>query len=121
MTTQVWPAAGVPPKPLFGSYDERLKSFNGEFQPDVGPPSRWPRSSKAMLEVSFRVFLTAAQRLALIDFWGTACKMGALPFTMNDPMSGQSGLVWFWAGEPAISCMGPKTAFNAEIRIRRFV
>lgn len=120
MTTQVWPAAGVPAKPLLGSYSERLKSFNSEFQPDVGPPSRWPRSSMAMLEVSFRVFLTAAQRLNLLSFYVTTCKSGSLPFTLDDPMTG-AGYTWFWVSEPAISSLGPKSAFNAEIRIRRFV
>lgn len=120
MTTQVWPAAGVPPKPLVGSYDERLKSFNAEFQPDVGPPSRWPRSSKAMLEVSFRLFLTAAQRLNLLTFYVSVCKSGSLPFTLNDPMTGAS-YTWFWQTEPAVSSLGFKNAFNADIRIRRFV
>jgi hypothetical protein len=120
MTTQVWPAAGVPPKPLFGSYGEEIVDFNAEFTPDVGPPSRWPRSSKAMLEVSFRVFLTAAQRLSLLSFYVTACKSGSLPFTLDDPMTG-TNYTWFWAGRPRINALGQKNAFNAEIRIRRFV
>ena len=120
MTTQVWPAAGVPAKPLFGSYDERLRSFTAEFQPDIGPPNRWPRSSKAMLEVSFRLFLTAAQRINLLTFYVTTCKSGSLPFTLDDPMTAVN-YTWFWTGEPAMSSLGPKSAFNAEIRIRRFV
>lgn len=120
MTTQVWPHAGVPPRPLFGSYSEQIRSFNAEFQPDVGPPSRWPRSAKAMLEVSFRIFLTAAQRGALVTFYVTDCKSGSLPFTLDDPMTGASALVWFWAEEPRISSRGAKNAFDADIRIRRF-
>jgi hypothetical protein len=120
MSTQVWPAAGVPAKALAGSYQEQLKSFAAEFTPDVGPPSRWPRSSKAMLEVSFRIFLTAAQRQNLLTFYVNTCRSGSLPFTLDDPMTAVN-YMWFWMEAPAINLQGAKTHFNAEIRIRRFV
>lgn len=120
MATQVWPSAGVPNKPLWNTYSEQLRDFNSEFQPDVGPPSRWPRSSAAMLEASWRLRLDAAQRLALLAFYVTTCKGGALPFTLDDPQDGTS-YTWFWTSPPTINSVGGKLAFNAEIRVRRLI
>lgn len=105
---------------MYGSYSETPNPQMAEFQPDVGPPSRTPRASFAMLEVSWRIFVDATQMAALRTFWKTTCKQGAFPFTLADPIDGAT-YTWFWAAAPTISTVGTGDQLNAEIRLRRML
>ena len=105
MTTQVWPPA-LPRYPLLGSYQEQPAPFVSEFQPDVGVANRWPRSASIKVVVQYRMRLTTAERLALVDFYQSDCKSGSLPFTMLDPISDASE-TWYWQDPPSFSDTEP--------------
>lgn len=117
-STPNWPLSVLPRIPEAGSPNERPQPFVSEFDPDVGPPSRWPRSSKVLQRIDFTLFLTADERAELFKFYIKTCKAGTLPFTMADPIT-DIGHTWYWVSPPTSTPVVQREQFRARISIQR--
>lgn len=120
MATQTWPTGSVPNEVIFNSYNETIEAFVSEFQPDVGPPNRWPRSAVSMLQASWSIWLTGAERAALLTFYSTTCRGGALPFTLDDPVT-ETNYTWYWIQSPQLRSTVGNDYFQVELSLRRFL
>lgn len=120
MATQTWPVGSIPNEVIFNTYQESVEAFVSEFQPDVGPPNRWPRSAVGMLAASWSIWLTGAQRAALLTFYSSTCKGGALPFTLDDPITA-TNYTWYWINSPSFVSTVGEDQFSVEIALRRFL
>lgn len=112
-----WPGT-LPAAPLLAGLSENYDNFNASFEPDVGLPSTWPRSTASKLTTPVQYNLTTAQKNTLTSFWKSDCKTGSVPFTWTDPVHGGTITMKFSAGL-RFSAQGGAKPWRVEFELIR--
>lgn len=96
-----WPFIyDFPQTPLEGTWQPELGDDTLRSDRDVGARQRRTRNGGNYASVTFAIMLkTKAQRLELDRFYAEACKHGTVPFTWEDPETGDIER-WTWAAAP---------------------
>lgn len=84
-----WPAT-IPQEPVAGGWDEVPDNNLAKFAPEVGREKRRRRYTGAGSTAQARFSMTDAQYATLLAFYRDDCKDGALPFTWDHPVTGET-------------------------------
>lgn len=90
MVDAAWPTGSVPYEPEQSGYSEKVQSNLASFNPDVGPPSVWRRSTIKCTQISADILMSGAELAAFNTFFETTLLDGSLPFTWTNPRYGVS-------------------------------
>ena len=100
MSRPSWPTATVPEKPEYSGYRDQRQRVTSSFQPDVGPPTHWRRSSLDFSRIQAGFVWTTTQRDAFYTFYNTTLQNGTLPFLWTNPAYGSEKLYVFDTQNP---------------------
>ncbi len=96
----VWPSATVPDGPEYDGYRRVGVTNEASFQPDVGPPTTWRRSTLNLSKVSASFVWNTTQRDAFDTFYQTTLKDGSLAFQWDNPAYSATGIYKFDPSNP---------------------
>lgn len=106
MADATWPTT-VPEEPENDDYDETFLPNEASFQPDVGPPTSWRRSTLDGGQISASIIMTTAERDFFKTFYRTTLKDGTRPFVWNNPAYSSAGRYKFApSSPPRVSAIG---------------
>jgi len=106
MGIAVWPTA-VPDGPESGTYAETRIPNGSTFQPDVGPPTQFRRTTLKVSSVRATFSWSTAQRDAFLSFYDDDLDGGVRPFLWTNPVYNVEGRYSFdIASGPQISDSG---------------
>lgn len=88
MASPVWPTATVPANPEAGTYSEQRLQSGSSFQPDVGPPSQFRRTTLKASNIKATFSWTGAQKTAFFAFYDDDLDGGTRPFLWTNPVYG---------------------------------
>lgn len=84
MSYPSWPS-GVPSEPEQDGYAEDFAANLATFEPDVGPPTSWRRSTLDSGKIDATIIMTTAERDLFKTFFRTTLKDGSTPFLWTNP------------------------------------
>lgn len=116
----VWPRE-LPCRPVAGTLQVGIEPNVVEFKADVGRPQRSKRYTQSRRPYVFEIFLTAAQRVVLDDFFDNECAGGVKSFAMRDlaDLTATPATKTFtWTQPPACRQIAPGH-FQAQVSLVR--
>jgi len=99
MGDYTWPEA-IPSEPEQSGYEEKLSINAGIFEPDVGPPTMWRRSTLDGAAIKGNIIMTTAERDLFKTFYRTTLRDGTRPFLWTNPAYGVEARHIFDPGNP---------------------
>ncbi len=99
MGDHTWPV-GVPYEPEQSDYDEKLAINAASFEPDVGPPTMWRRSTLDGADIKASIIMTNAEKALFHTWFRSTLKDGTRPFVWENPAYGVSKRHIFDPGNP---------------------
>jgi hypothetical protein len=118
MPSAVWPPA-LPQSPRLEDLQETPPSLAIRTSMDVGPAKVRRRAVAGVTTWTMSLIVTAAQRIALLDFFTDVCEAGAVPFDWKNPSTGVPAS-FRWVGVPSIKAMSMRSAVGGGRHLVRF-
>lgn len=87
MADATWPAT-LPEKPERDGYNEDVTPNVSSFDPDVGPPTAWRRSTLDGRKIRMSFVFTNSQRDTFLTFYRSTLFDGVRPFLWTNPSYG---------------------------------
>jgi hypothetical protein len=101
MADPTWPAT-IPSEPEQSGYDEKLAISSSIFEPDVGPPTTWRRSTADGAAIKATIIMTDAERDLFKTFYRSTLRDGSRAFNWTNPAYGSSARHLFDPGNPPV-------------------
>lgn len=90
MSDPAWPST-VPDAPEYNGYGATPLPSGASFQPDVGVPTSWPRTTLDSRKIQASFVWNTTQRDAFYTFYNTTLKRGSRPFQWDNPAFSVTG------------------------------
>lgn len=101
-----WPA-GVPSEPEQAGYDEKLSINASAFEPEVGPPTTWRRSTLDGAAIKANIIMSTAERDLFKTWFRSTLKDGTRPFLwLNPAYSGEARHIFDPGNPPTFQAIG---------------
>lgn len=100
MGDPIWPTSTVPDAPEQRDYEEKLSINAATFEPDVGPPTMFRRSTLDGAAIKCTIIMSEAERDAFKTFYRTTLRDGTRAFKWTNPAYGVEGRHLFDPGNP---------------------